>query len=256
MMIFGVFLIIFLNLNLLVDRLGEKVQITVYLKEGGDEKAVVETIRKEKGVAEIIYISKEEALLELKRMLGEESGLLDDLMGNPLPPSLEIRFKKGFRSPESIAPLVSLLRGMPSVDEVQYGEEWVRNLTTILKGLKLTGLILGSFLAFGVIYIISNTIKIAIYARQDEIEIMRLIGATRGFINGPFLVEGTLQGICGGALGVILLYGFYRLLMYEIEFWLPLSGFHLSFLSQLLSIQIILSGALLGFLGGLSSCKM
>jgi len=251
MMIFGIFLILFLNLRLLHQNWAERVQITVYLREGADEGGLIEMIRKEKEVAEVIYTSKEKALLEFEKEFGNGKGLLNSIGDNPLPASLDIVLKKEYRSSDFIEPLVRMIRSQRGVEEVHYGEEWVKDLTALLKGLKITGLILGSFLALGVTFIVSNTVRLTLYARQEEIEIMKLIGATRGFIRGPFLVEGAIQGMAGGLLSLLFIYGFYRIAVYGIG--LRLSGFHPDFLAPWLLIQIPLSGIILGILGSLSS---
>lgn len=251
MMILGVFLILFLNLKLLHQSWGEMVQITVYLKEGANENDLIKKIRKEKVVAEVIYTSKEKALMGFEKELGKEKRILDSIGDNPLPASIDITVNKEYRSSEFIEPLVKILKELEGVEEIHYGEEWVRDLTALLKGLKVTGLLLGSFLALGITSIISNTIRLTLYARQEEIEIMKLIGATRSFIRGPFLVEGVLQGACGGVLSILLLYGFFRIVDYGIDF--RLTGFHLSFLTLSLVVEITFSGILLGLLGSLFS---
>lgn len=251
MMIFGIFLILFLNLNLLHQRWGERVQITVYLKEGTDESSLIETISKEKEIAEVIYTSKDKAFEEFKKELGKEKESMDNIGENPLPASLDITLKKEYRSSEFVEPLVTLIKGFEGVEEIHYGEEWVRDLTALLKGLKVTGLLLGSLLSIGIIFIISNTIRLTLYARQEEIEIMKLIGSTKGFIRGPFLVEGALQGLSGGIISILLLYGLYRIAAYGIDFRFP--GFHPSFLTPSLLVQISIAGFLLGLLGSFFS---
>lgn len=253
MLIFGIFLILFLNLNLLHQKWGERVQITVYLKDDADEKKLIEEIRKEEGVAEIVYISKEMALIEFKKELGEEKEIMDNIGENPLPSSLDIILKKEYRSSEFIEPLVETIKRLQGVEEVHYGKEWVRELTGLLKGLRVTGLLFGSFLALGIVFIISNTIRLTLYARQEEIEIMKLIGATKGFIRGPFLVEGALQGFGAGLLSILFLYLFFYIAAYWIDFRFP--GFSPAFLSPSLLVPIALSGLFLGLLGSLFSIE-
>lgn len=251
MTIFGIFLILFLNLNILHQNWAERVQITVYLKEGADGGSLIETIKREKEVEKVTYTSKEKALLEFEKEFGKEKRFLNSIGDNPLPASLDIVLKKEYRSSEFIEPLVKVIKKQIGVEEVHYGEEWVRDLTALLKGLRITGLLLGSFLALGITFIVSNTIRLTLYARQEEIEIMKLIGATKGFVRGPFLVEGSLQGIAGGLLSLLFLYGFYRIAVYGIEPRLP--GFHPDFLPPWLFIQIPFSGIILGLLGSLFS---
>ncbi len=251
MMIFGIFLILFLNLNLLHEGWGERIQITVYLKDDADKDGLIKEIKKEKEVAEAIYTSKEKALAEFRKELGREKEVLDSIGENPLPASLDISVKKEYRSSEFIEPLVETIKRLSGVEEVHYGEEWVKDLTSLLKGLRGTGLFLGSLLALGIIFITSNTIRLTLYARQEEIEIMKFIGATKGFIRGPFLVEGALQGFGAGVLSVLLLYLFYSIAAYGIDFRLP--GFNPGFLALSALIPIPLSGFLLGLLGSFLS---
>jgi cell division transport system permease protein len=251
MTILGIFLILFLNLNQLHQSWSERVQITLYLKDDAEENKLVDIIREKTEVAELIYTSKEEALAEFQKEFGEEKRILESIGDNPLPSSLDITIKKKYRSSEFIEPLVEFFKRLQGVEEVHYGEEWVKDLTALLKGLRLTGLFLGSFLALGVTFIVSNTIRLTLYSRQEEIEIMKLIGATKGFIKGPFLVEGALQGTFGGALSLLFLYGLYHIVAYGAD--LRLLGFHPSFLTPLLLIQIPFSGLILGLLGSLSS---
>lgn len=249
--IFGLFMILFLNLDLLHQNWAERLQATIYLKDSADEKYLIDTLRKEKEVAEVTYISKEKALLEFQKELGKEKSILNIIADNPLPASIDITLKKEYRSSEFIGPLVEMIKKLPGVEEVHYGEDWVRDLTILLKGLKVTGLLLGSFLAAGIIFIISNTIRLTLYARQEEIEIMKLIGATRGFIRGPFVVEGVLQGLSGGVLSILFLYGFYRIVAYGLGLNFP--GFHPVFPAPLILAIILFSCIILGILGSLSS---
>lgn len=251
MTIFGFFLILFLNLKDLHESWSERFQITVYLKDGTDEKHLIDTIRKEKEVSAVIYTSKENALLEFQKELGKGKGVLNTIGDNPLPASIDITLKKEYRLSEFIEPLVEMIRKLPGVEEVHYGEDWIREITVLLKGLKITGILLGSFLIAGVIFIISNTIRLALYTRQEEIEIMKLIGATRGFIRWPFVVEGVLQGLTGGASSILFLYGFYRIVAYGLGLNFP--GFHPAFLNPLLLAGIFFSGLILGLLGSLFS---
>lgn len=249
--IFGFFLILFLNLKDLHESWAERVQITVYLNDGTNSDSLIEIIKKKKEVEEVIYTSKEKALIEFEKEFKKEKGIIESIGNNPLPDSLDITLRREYRTSEFVEPLVKILKGLQGVEEVHYGEEWVRELTALLKGLKIIALFLGSFLALGVTFIISNTIRLTLYARKEEIEIMKLIGATKGFIRGPFIVEGALQGIAGGLLSLFFLYGFYRIIAYG--FNLRFLGFHPTFLTPAMLIEISLSGLLLGLLGSLFS---
>ena len=140
---------------------------------------------------------------------------------------------------------------------IQYGEEWVRRFNTFLTFMRLVGALVGGFLLVAVIFIVSNTIRLTIYARRDELEVMSLVGATRMFIKMPFLVEGILQGLAGGLLSLLLLVSVYLLFLHNAANFLSFnpatSG--LSFLPIEFMLGLVLAGALLGFLGSLTSLR-
>ena len=140
---------------------------------------------------------------------------------------------------------------------MQYGEEWVRRFNIFLNFMRLVGALLGAFLVVAVLFIVSNTIKLTIYARRDELEVMFLVGATRFFIKAPFLVEGIVQGGAGALIAVTLLLGLYELFLYNADSFLTFnpatSG--LSFLPPEYIGTLLLSGVLLGFVGSLTSLR-
>ena len=152
---------------------------------------------------------------------------------------------------------MTALKRIPGITEVQYGEEWVRRFNLFLNFMRLLGALLGAFLVVAVIFIVSNTIKLTIYARRDELEVMSLVGATRFFIKAPYLVEGVIQGGAGAVLAMALLFGLYELFMYNADSFLTFnpvtSG--LSFLPPEYLGAILLSGVVLGFVGSLTSLK-
>jgi cell division transport system permease protein len=208
--IFSLFLLVFINLNTVVETWGERTHIVVYIKDGG-EKAGVKSLKKRvagiPGVKDVKYVSKDEALKALRAELRGQEGILEGIGSNPLPASFEIKLSERHRTPEGVKATVKKLERMDWVDDVQYGAEWVEKFSGFLKFLELSAIVVGVFLAAATLFIISNTIRLTVYARKEEIEIMRYLGATNAFIKVPFLVEGMLQGLFGAglALGMLLL---------------------------------------------------
>jgi cell division transport system permease protein len=180
-------------------------------------------------------------------------GVTSDL----LPASLEITLKRGSRDSESVETFVSRLKKIQGIGEVQYGEEWVRKLTTFMQFSRFVVTLVGGFLLISVLFIVSNTIKLTIYARKDELELLSLVGATRFFIKAPFLIEGVIQGIAGSILALILLAGSYYALLYNAADFLSLTptSSGLQFLPPAYLAGILLTGVFLGFIGSLTSLK-
>ena len=188
--------------------------MSVYLKDGVDKelKDEIESIIKGLPGAEITgYVSKAQAEADLIASLGEQAGLLDGITTNLLPASFEIIFKHAKKDqidPRSIKVLLEQLEG---VDEVQYSEQWLERFEGLMYILKVIGLIVGGLFSMAVLFIITNTIKLTIYSRRDEIEILKLVGATDWFVKMPFLIEGAIQGILSGFIALCVLFLVYSL---------------------------------------------
>jgi cell division transport system permease protein len=188
----------------LVTSWGAQASVTLYLdKQTDDDKArsLAQQIRIQNPELEVQYVSKTRALERLRRDLGDLGGALDGLAQNPLPPSLEIT-PRATLAPSGVRVLAAQLGMMPGVSEVDYGREWLDKLEALTRGLRVFGAgalftVLGAALL-----VVANTIRLAVYARRDEIEIMKLVGATDGYVRAPFLMEGALQGLLGAALAL------------------------------------------------------
>jgi len=158
------------------------------------------------GVDSVSYMSKEEALEEFKQQLGSDVDLLEVLEENPLPASLRLRLQEDARTSEKLELLAAWIREMPSVEEVRYGDLWVQRLERYVQVFLLLDLIVGIVVAISALFVISNTVRLTVLARQRTIEIMRLVGATDWFIRTPFVVEGALQGAMAGAIAMSVLW--------------------------------------------------
>lgn len=223
MLLFGLFLWLYLNLAALMGSLQSEIKILLYLREGisaAERDQIKEKVQVEPGISEVRYISKEQALEDFKRSL-EGTELLSSLGENPLPASFELMVDRIYWSSEAMARVVERLKTIKGVEEIQYGREWVENIEGWL-GLFRTGALgIGGILAFAVVAIIANTIQLTLSLRRDEVEILRVIGATRGFIGVPFVLEGALIGFLASGLALLFLAGLYQLIRRNL---LPLQG--------------------------------
>jgi cell division transport system permease protein len=208
-LIFSVFLLLLYNIEQFLDRWQAGAEVTVYLAPDlpvPKQKEIIGLIATLKGVEKAEWISAEEALRRFRTELGQDASILEGLAKNPLPASIELRVAKEVAgSPEEMDHLIERLYTIKGVETIQSGQEWVERLALLRRGLTVAGWILGGGLLVAVVFIISNTIKLTVYARKEEIEIMRLVGATDGFIRTPFVFEGIAQGLAGTALAVVVL---------------------------------------------------
>ncbi len=215
LLIFGSFLLLYANLNTWVHGWGHSLSMSVYLQDGVDKKNrdIIASSIRDFPFAEIErYISKEEALKDLKSALGAGAGLLDGMSQNPLPASYEVVFNN-VKSPEADPErVVKAIEKIDGVDEVQYSEEWLKRFEGIMEMFKLVGFVIGGLLCIGVLFIMTNTIRLTIYTRKHEIEIQKLVGATDWFVKMPFLLEGIIQGVLSGFFSLLILYSGYLFL--------------------------------------------
>jgi cell division transport system permease protein len=254
MLLFGSFLLLYVNVNNWIVSWGESLSVSVYIEDGASPDTIknIESVLMDIEGAELKgFISKEEALESLRKGLGEQAGLLNGIKNNPLPSSFEIVFRDIKDIRVEPGNLKESLERLDGVEEVQYSEQWVERFEGVLNIFKVGGFIIGGLLCVAILFITSNTIKLTIYSRRHEIEIYKLVGATDWFIKIPFLIEGAIQGILSGiAAFVILLIVFSIFSIKNISlFGLPV--FVMSFLPKELAIFIILLSFGLGFVGGL-----
>lgn len=219
MLILGLFSLIYLNVQQSLHQMGGELQITAYLQEtiSSDQAEVLRSkVADWPEVERITYISKEQALARFRSQLREYAGILEGLKENPLPASLELTLMPQYGRSGNIKELSTRLGRLPGVAEVQYGRKWMAKLRVFVEVMKLVGITVGGLLLIATIFVISNTIKLTFYSRREELEIMRLVGATDFFIKAPFLIEGLLHGLGGallaaGGLSLLILFLFSHL---------------------------------------------
>jgi cell division transport system permease protein len=260
LLIISFFLLVFVNLEGLADTWSKRVQVTVYFdqelppQQFNALKAGIQSIP---GTAQVTYITKDEAVKRFRARLKGQESLLDGVSADVLPASFEITLKRGSRDSESVEAYVTRLQKMPGVGEVQYGEEWVRRFNTFMNFMRLVGAFLGGFLLLAVVFIVSNTIKLTIYSRKEELELLALVGATRMFIKAPFMIEGVIQGAAGSTLALIILASCYFGFLHNAGNFLSFNPADagLSFLPADYVMGIFVGGILLGFIGSITSLK-
>ncbi len=255
MLIVGFFLIVFLNLHVAVNALGDRLEMSVYLKDGltvHEKKFIRHRIKGEPGVKKVSYLSRDEALLLFKKELKGQEALVQGLSENPLPDSYEVTIDRKYADAERLETLAGKFFGYRGVEDVSYAKEGARVLAGFYKIITYGGMALAVLLGVTVVFIISNSVRLALYSRGQEIELMQWIGATRAFIQGPFIIEGMMLAMLGSTLAVGILAGVYYALPPEIVLFLSQQSV-LGFLPLSVVASMIGGGGLLGLAGGLVS---
>ena len=217
LLVLGMFLMIFLNTNNLAQYLESQVQVSVYMQDnatGQELAAVKEKLTKMPGVVKVTQVSKTEALARFKKRLGDQNQLLNSLgKENPFPNSFEVQVD----NPERIKVLTPQIGQLPKVETAKFGQEVVEHLFQLTKILRFGGILLVVFLAMATLFIISNTIRLTVFARRKEVIIMKYVGATDWFIRWPFLLEGMTLGFFGAVIAFILINSIYSGLLERIH---------------------------------------
>jgi cell division transport system permease protein len=239
---FGLFGLVALNIRNALQKVEERVEIRAFISEGTsleDITAAADEIKKYPNVLRVDIVTQEQALARAKTELGEFSDVFEDAF---LPASLDVKLKDGHRDPTTVKKVADDVRALPFVDDIRFGEEWITQLYRLRNIAGVAGAALGLAFAAVAVIIIGATIRMAVLARSREISIMRLVGATDGFISRPFLIEGAIKGILGGVLALLLTYLAMRMLQQYLHF-------ETAFFDQRLATLGILFGAMMGLLG-------
>jgi cell division transport system permease protein len=258
MLAMGVFLLLYLNVQEALGSLREEIKVIVYLQDAVLPEAVSRLraeIGQDPAVAGIEYVSREQALATFRAQFPSEERLLSGLGDNPFPASLVIHVGPAYRSSEQVGELVQKLNALAETEEVLYSQDWIENLAVALRYLEVLGLGIGTVLAASLVTILANTIRLTLHARRDEIEIMKLIGATMAFIKTPFVLEGALLGGVGALCSLFLLRTLFGLAEAKLAlrgtFWGIGRG--LVFLPDRVTVAFLLLGIMLGCLGSVVS---
>ncbi len=243
LLVIGLFGLVTSNIQSGLDELESRVEIVAFLKDDADYEAVQlaqEDINKQPEVRETRYISRAQALELARQELPEFRTLFGGLERNPLPASLEISLHPGQRGPEVVKRVADRIGAYPFVEQVSYGQDWLGTVYLLRRAAAAASLVLGVAFALVAALIIGAAVRMAIFARRDEIIIMRLVGATDSFIRSPFLIEGLITGLIGAGFAVLATYLIYDRLNPDI--------FRMDWLPDIWVIGIILAGMVLGAL--------
>lgn len=238
---FGLFGLVALNIHDQLNQLEERVEIRAFVVDGAAPEATsaaLGDIASFPEVSSVKLVSSDEALARARRELGEFSDVFE---AGILPASIDVRLKEGFRDPTTVAAVAARIKNYDFVDDVRFGEEWVQKLYRIRTIATLAGAALGLAFAGVAVIIIGSTIRMAVLARAREISIMRLVGATDGFIRMPFLIEGLLKGMLGGLLALLLTWLANELIGKFV--------FSAEFFNASYAVAGVAAGALIGLLG-------
>ena len=248
----GLFGLVAINLRQALRGLEERVEIVAFVLRGTPTETITlatQDIAAFPEVQDVAYVTEEQALARARRELVEFRDAYRDLQVNPLPASIEVRLKEGYRDAAHVEGVAQRLRGFGFVNDVRFGRDWVRKLDHLRNVTGIVGLVIGLAFAAVAVVIIGVTIRLTLLQRAREISIMRLVGATNWFIRGPFLLEGALKGLLGGLCSLGLCYAGY--LLFRDQSGGTFAG--LIFFHPVQMLTIVLFGVMLGLGGSLVS---
>ena len=254
--VLGVFLILVLNMNRLAGMLESQVQISVYLEDhltDREKRQIGYDIESLQGIDSVTYVDRETAKERLKDRLGDQKYLLDALSDdNPLPDAFEVTVT----TPSVVESAAGAIDSMQGVEEAKYGQDVVEHLFDITRLMRIFGFVLMCLLGGATLFIISNTIRLTVFARRKEIAIMKYVGATDWFIRWPFLLEGIVLGCIGGLIAAVALRSFYAAMaakIYGTLAFFPLMPQY-PFMNYV-TAAILLAGIVIGAIGSVISLK-
>lgn len=256
--IVSAFALFLINAGDQVDSWKGGVKIIAYVKKGSPHARIgglTDKISGIDGVREVIFIPRDQALEDLKKQMVHQASLLENLRENPLPDVAEVRLSPSLQQWELIETIAVEVEKLPLVGEVEYGQKWMGRFIRVYNLLKLTGIALGGLFFMISVFIIANTIRLALYSRREEVEIMRLVGAEEHYIKLPFYFQGILQGAMGGSLGLGLVFVSYLFLVSNLDQGVAAPMITVRFFPVEISGAIIFASAMVGWLGCYLSLK-
>lgn len=211
-LIFTFFYFIYFNLEHFVQRFGAELGLVVFLKQDVPDAQIPQIYQRLirlPGVNSVNYVSREEAIKRLEIYLKDEKDILEGIDPGFLPPSFELQINRAFQNLDRIRAIGKQIEKWPEVLEVKYGQEWMAKLKAFTKTARVVVWISAVFLLLTAAFVVSTTIRLVFYARHEEIEILRLVGATRAFIQTPFLIQAFFQGFIGASLAISVVFSCY-----------------------------------------------
>lgn len=242
----------FLNTTDMLEAWRSGIRIMVYLENGLDpaQRQAIETrITKLYGVQAARFISRQAALEQLRGQMRRQAAILDGLGQNPLPDAYEVQMIPTARTWEKAEDLAKRLEALAGVADVEYGQRWVERFVTLFNLFRLTSYAMGGLFFIASVFIVGNTVRLILYSRREEVEIMRLVGATERFILAPFYFQSMIQGALGGMAGLVALLIMFMMIQSKIQAVTVTGLVNLRFLSPGLMVAIVGASTLVGWLG-------
>jgi cell division transport system permease protein len=253
--VLGGFLVATANLARLGAEWSNAAELSVYLRDEvtGPERQAIETaLAPSELVGSRNYVSKADALVRFKQTFGELAAAVDGLGDNPLPASIEVRLRPGPGAGVAVDALGARLREMPGVADVRYDRQWLTRVLSAIGIVRAVGFVLAFILSVAAALTVANVVRLALYARRDELDIMQLVGAPQAYIRGPFVMEGVLQGGLGALIALVALGAAFFALrgryLTPLASAMNLSSVH--FLPVEFCVFLVLGGMAVGCLGG------
>jgi len=257
-LVIGAFALFILNTSILMQSWKNGVRIMAYIRADTDPATlgdVQKQIASLYGVKTVAFISKAEAMQRLKSQMKRQSSLFDNLEENPLPDAFEVRMVDMPQDVEQVEELARNLERIAAVSEVEYGQRWIGRFSHIIRLFTLMAYALGALFFVAAVFFVANTIRLVIYSRRDEIEIMRLVGAEDVFITVPFYIEGMLQGFMGGVIGIAALFVSHVAISLKVADTTMPAVVELQFLPAIAFAVILATSVAVGWLGCFLSLK-
>ena len=215
LLVFAMFVLIIENVKVVVSSAQSELSVSLFLKDGASDQSIrelQEKVRRDPAVERESLRGKDQALRDFREALGEKAAILEGLESdNPLPASIEVKFKEGPEIPDRIDEFAAEISKTPIVEHVDYSRGLVTRLSGFLKFFSWAGFFSIVFMLLITSFIITNTIRLALYSHREEIEIMKLVGATDAFIRAPYMIEGFVQGLIGAIVSLLLSYSCFAL---------------------------------------------
>jgi cell division transport system permease protein len=254
------FAIAVLNVQQLTSSWNENLAIVAYLDDVPEEKVVkgwIKDVESYPEVDKVTFVSRKDAFARFAKRLGDDADLIEGLGEDVLPASLEITLADDWHSESALTDVVERLRNDHRFEDLQYGQGWLEKLEAFLLLLRVSGSALGGFLVFAALVIVANTIKLTLYARQDELEAMAMVGGTSLFIKLPYLIEGALQGLLGGVTALLLSFLVFQVILQKsLGSLLLITGIDtIHFLPLVWQGMLVVGGGLIGLLGSLFALR-
>lgn len=256
--IVGTFVLFASNAGEILNKWKSGIKLLVYIEENVSQQELNRTrleIANFQEVERVVYISAQKGLNNLKNEMDRQKGIFENLKNNPLPDSFEVYLAKDKKELPVIENLAKKIEHFQSVSEVEYGREWIGRFARIISVSRLAAICMGAIFFMVTVFIIANTIRLALYSRKDEIEIMQLVGADDKFIKSPFYIQGILHGAVGGIGGLLILCLLF--LIFSMNINQDVSSFiiKIRFMSFESALIILFCSTLVGWLGCYISLK-